>query len=85
MLETISPVHFLLIDSAALKQAISDHCAMFSTKLSDLLRKLAHNKIDHIYEYTVENAAKLVSSETFKLLSDEGLLCFTYTIFYLFF
>lgn len=61
LLETISPVHFLLINSTALKQAISDHCAMFSTIVSNLLRKLAFEKINNIFQYTSENGTKWVS------------------------
>ncbi|KAE8744396.1 hypothetical protein FOCC_FOCC009000 [Frankliniella occidentalis] len=59
MLETISPVHFLLINSTALKQAISEHCVMWSTKLCALLQSLAFEKIDHIFNYTSENAIRI--------------------------
>ncbi|XP_034231069.1 dynein heavy chain 2, axonemal [Thrips palmi] len=59
LLETTSQVHFLLINSSALKQAISEHCTMFSTLVSTLLRKLANEKITNIYKYTSENGSKI--------------------------
>lgn len=61
MLETISPVHFLLVNSSALKQAISEHCVVWGSRFSSLLRKLAFEKINHIYEYTTDNGFKCVS------------------------
>ncbi|KAJ1520022.1 hypothetical protein ONE63_004252 [Megalurothrips usitatus] len=59
MIETISPVHFLMINSSALKLAIMEHCALWTKKFCDLLLRITLEKIHHIYEYTTDNGFKI--------------------------
>lgn len=54
--ETITPVHFILVNSSDLKRSITDHCVEWQTKLCDLLYKLTIGKIKHVYEYSKTNS-----------------------------
>lgn len=55
MQETISAVHFILVNSSDLKKAITDHCLEWQRKLCNLLYKMTVNKIHHVYDYTRRN------------------------------
>lgn len=56
--DSMTAVHFILVDSSELKRAIIEHCVEWQTKLCTLLHKLTLEKISHVYEYTNEYSEK---------------------------
>jgi hypothetical protein len=56
--ESISPVHFIMINSMQLKHAIIEHCCIWQDKLAKLLLRLTYNRIRDSYRYTSENSEK---------------------------
>lgn len=53
--ETVTPVHFIVLNCSDLKKSIIAHCMQWEEKLCNLLFKLTLNKITHIYDYTKLN------------------------------
>jgi dynein heavy chain len=58
MQESVSPVHFIIINSMQLKDAIVEHCYLWQDKLAKLLLRLTYNKIRDSYCYNSENTEK---------------------------
>ena len=58
--ETVSLVHFIMIDSTKLKLAIIQHCHVWQELLLKLLQKNTAEKINSCYQYTRENTEKYV-------------------------
>lgn len=54
--ETVTSVHFILLNCGDLKKSIIAHCIEWQEKLCALLFKLTLEKVDHIYEYTKKNS-----------------------------
>ncbi|XP_025835309.1 dynein heavy chain 2, axonemal-like [Agrilus planipennis] len=57
--ETISNVHFIVVNSTELKKSIVEHCFLWQEKLCKLLHDMTVEKIDAIYDY-VELYSELV-------------------------
>ncbi|XP_071050357.1 dynein axonemal heavy chain 2 isoform X2 [Onthophagus taurus] len=55
MQETMTAVHFILVDSSELKREISEHCLDWQRKLCALLYKMTVDKINHVFLYTKKN------------------------------
>lgn len=51
MQETISIVHFIMINAGDLKKSIIEHCVTWQRMLCELLRKMTNEKIEQVYEY----------------------------------
>lgn len=58
MQESVSPVHFIIINTMQLKDAIIERCCLWQDKLAKLLFRLTYNKIRDSYNYTSENTEK---------------------------
>jgi hypothetical protein len=58
MQESVSPVHFIIINSMQLKDAIVECCHLWQDKLAKLLLRLTYDKIWDSYRYTSENTEK---------------------------
>lgn len=58
MQETISVVHFIMINAADLKKSIIDHCIQWQQMLCQLLLKMTNDKIDDVYTYIKVNIEK---------------------------
>lgn len=56
--ETITAVHFIIINCSELKKAIINHCVIWQQKLCTLLFNMTLKKIDHVYTYTKENGER---------------------------
>ncbi|PNF16790.1 hypothetical protein B7P43_G00884 [Cryptotermes secundus] len=58
--ESVSPVHFIMINSMQLKHSIIEHCCIWQDKLAKLLLQLTYNRIRDSYHYTKENSEKVL-------------------------
>ncbi|CAG9819075.1 unnamed protein product [Phaedon cochleariae] len=58
--ETVSAVHFMQINCAALKQAVIDHCLEWQEKLCKLLLKMTENNLKELYEYIKYNTVDIL-------------------------
>jgi hypothetical protein len=58
MQESVSPVHFIVINSMQLKDSIVECCCLWQDKLAKLLLQLTYEKIRDSYCYTSENTEK---------------------------
>ena len=58
MQESVSPVHFIIINSMQLKDAIVECCCLWQDKLAKLLLQLTYDKLQGSYHYTSENTEK---------------------------
>ena len=58
MQESVSPVHFIIINSMQLKDAIVECCCVWQDKLAKLLLRLTYDKIRSSYHYTSKNTEK---------------------------
>lgn len=56
--ETVSPVHFIIINSMQLKRAIIEHCCIWKDELAKLLLQLTCNMIKDSYHYTCKSTEK---------------------------
>ncbi|KAI4471763.1 dynein heavy chain [Holotrichia oblita] len=62
--ETITPVHFILVNCSDLKKSITEHCTQWQAKLCELLYKLTVNKINHVYDYIKTNGTRIMTRPT---------------------
>jgi len=58
MQESVLPVHFIVINSTQLKDAIVECCCLWQDKLAKLLLRLTYDKIRGSYHYTSESTEK---------------------------
>lgn len=54
--ESVTAVHFIVVNSLDLKKAIIEHCIEWQSKLCALLNKLTNKKINHVYDYIETNS-----------------------------
>lgn len=55
MQETVTAVHFIVVNSVDLKKEIIEHCIQWQEKLCKLLYKLTSERVNYIYDYMKEN------------------------------
>lgn len=53
--ETVTAVHFIIVNSIELKKAIVNHCIEWQQKLCALLYKITDRMISHVYVYVRKN------------------------------
>lgn len=53
--ETVTAVHFIVVNSVDLKKAIVEHCVEWQQKLCTLLFKITERMIHHVYKYIAKN------------------------------
>lgn len=56
--ETISVVHFIMINAGDLKKSIIDHCILWQQMLCNLLLRMTTKRIEDVYEYIRANSEK---------------------------
>lgn len=58
LMESVTMVHFILLNASPLKLSITEHCILWQQKLCQLLLKIAINKVNEVYEYINTNIEK---------------------------
>ena len=58
MQDTIVGSQFTLLDSAGLKQSIVSHCTEWQLKLTQLLLRIAADRLTEVHRYVTENTAR---------------------------
>lgn len=53
--ESVSSVHFIVVNAVDLKKAVIEHCIAWQGKLCALLNKLTEQKINDVYVYMSDN------------------------------
>ncbi|KAF5292010.1 hypothetical protein FQA39_LY14127 [Lamprigera yunnana] len=62
--ESVSGVHFIVVNSVELKKAIIDHCIDWQERLSDLLSKMTTEKVQYVYDYIKTNGENVMHEPT---------------------
>lgn len=63
MQETVTSVHFIVVNSVDLKKSIIEHCVQWQSKLCKLLHKITEQSINHLYNYVKTNGELYVLNE----------------------
>lgn len=56
--ETITVVHFILVNADPLKNSIVEHCMVWQQKLCQLLCSMTEERIENVYQYIEEKSEK---------------------------
>ena len=57
MQDTIVGSQFTMLDSAGLKQSIVSHCTEWQLKLTQLLLRIASDRLTEVHRYVTDNTA----------------------------